>query len=209
MAQFAFNNAEHSTTKVTPFYANYGYHPALHKESQPHKSTSEQAEETVKKLKNLHAQLSNDIDFMNLQATIYYNKHHGEGPTLKRGEKVYLLHRNIKTKQPSQKLDHQKIGPFTIEEKTGPVNYCLKLPKSMKRIHPVFHISLLEPAPKNATIAENIEIESEDDEYEVERILRKHMGTYRELDGLSPIGEGIPPATAESKFSQKEGEFII
>lgn len=65
MAQFAFNDAEHSTTKVTPFYANYGYHPALHKEPRPHESTSEQAEETVKKLKNLYTQLSKDIDFMN------------------------------------------------------------------------------------------------------------------------------------------------
>lgn len=41
----------------------------------------------------------------------------------------------------------------------------------MKRTHPVFHISLLEPAPKNAMTAENIEIESDDDEYEVEQIL--------------------------------------
>src|SRR5699024_10669903 len=106
------------------------------------------------------------------------DKHHGEGPTLKRGEKVFLLRRNIETKRPSQKLDHQKIGPFTIEEKTGPVNYRLKLPKSMKHIHPVFHISLLEPAPKNAIPTENIEIESDDDEYEVERVL-----DYRQVNG--------------------------
>jgi hypothetical protein len=56
---------------------------------------------------------------------IYYNKKHGSAPDLKRGEKVYLLHRNIKTKRPSQKLDHQKIGPFTIKEKLGLVNYKL------------------------------------------------------------------------------------
>ena len=30
MAQFTFNNVEHSTTKVTPFYANYRYHPLLY-----------------------------------------------------------------------------------------------------------------------------------------------------------------------------------
>ena len=50
------------------------------------------------------------------------------------------------------------------------MNYCLKLPESMKRIHPVFHILLLEPAPKNTKMEENIKIKSED-EYEVERIL--------------------------------------
>lgn len=41
----------------------------------------------------------------------------------------------------------------------------------MRRIHPVFHVSLLEPAPKNAELQEEIKIEETDDEYEVERIL--------------------------------------
>ena len=77
----------------------------------------------MKKLKNLHEQLSKDIDFMNLWSTIHYNKGHADRPTLKRGEKVFLLQQNIKTKWPSQKLDHQKIGSFKIEEKLGPVNY--------------------------------------------------------------------------------------
>jgi hypothetical protein len=91
---------------------------------------------------------------------------------LKRGEKVYLLRRNIKTKRPSQKLDHQKIRPFVINEKLGPVNYQLQLPKSMTKIHPVFHISLLEPAPKNAKIAENMEIDDDtEQEYKVKEIL--------------------------------------
>jgi len=66
-------------------------------------------------------------------------------------------------------------GPFTIEKKKKKKNrtseLSLETTKINKRIHPVFHISLLEPAPKNATIAKNIEIKSEDDEYEVERIL--------------------------------------
>ena len=123
MAQFAFNNAVHTTTGETSFYVNYRYHPSITGEKWQNKSTSDKVEKKIKKLKNLHKQLWNDIDFMNLQALVYYNKHHGEGPTLKRGEKVYLLHRNIKIKQPNQKLNHQKIRPFMIKERTGPVNY--------------------------------------------------------------------------------------
>ena len=73
-------------------------------------------------------------------------------------------------KQPSQKLDHQKIRPFIIKEKIRQVNYHLKLPESMKQIHPVFHISLLEPALKNTKTQKNIKIKSED-EHEVEKIL--------------------------------------
>jgi hypothetical protein len=108
---------------------------------------------------------------VNLRTARYYNENHQEGPDLKKGEKVFLLQKNIKTKRPNRKLDHPKLGPFIIEEKLGPVNYRLRLPDSMRRIHPVFHISLLEPAPRDATLAENIELEDETGEYEVEQIL--------------------------------------
>ena len=73
-------------------------------------------------------------------------------------------------KQPSQKLDHQKIRPFIIKEKIRQVNYHLKLPKSIKQIHPVFHISLLKPAPKNIKMQKNIKIKS-NNKYEVKKIL--------------------------------------
>ena len=80
-------------------------------------------------------------------------------------------------KWPSQKLDHQKIRPFTIEEKIKQVNYCLKLPESIKWIHPQFHILLLKPAPKNTRTQRNIKIKSKD-EYEVKRILN-----YKQVSG--------------------------
>ena len=59
-----------------------------------------------------------------------------------------------------------------IEEKTGPVNYQLRLSESMKCLHPVFYISLLEPALQNAQTVENIKIK-DNDEYEVEKILKQ------------------------------------
>ena len=79
-------------------------------------------------------------------------------PTLKEGGKVYLVRKNIKTKRPSDKLDNRKLGPFRIDKVVRPVNYRLKLLKTMN-IHPVFHISLLEPAPEGAPNAPLTEIE--------------------------------------------------
>jgi hypothetical protein len=43
------------------------------------------------------------------------------------------------------KLDYKLIGPYTIIEKVGSRAYKLDLPPSIQ-LHPVFHISLLEPA---------------------------------------------------------------
>ena len=93
-------------------------------------------------------------------------------PAFKEGDKVYLLRKHIKTKRPSTKLDFKKLGPFKILEKVSLVNYRLQLPKE-SRLHPVFHISLLEPAKGNTPLATNAELQPENelDVYEVEEIL--------------------------------------
>ena len=79
------------------------------------------------------------------------------------------IDKNLKSKRPSSKLDHVRIGPFKVEKQTSKVNYRLKLP-AKAQIHPNFHVSLLEPAPKNAPIQTEWNIE-EEEEYNVEKIL--------------------------------------
>ena len=59
---------------------------------------------------------------------------------------LYLARKNIKSKRPSEKLDYKQLGPFNIKRKISDTNYELSLPRSMQ-IHPIFHISLLEPEP--------------------------------------------------------------
>ncbi|KAF7336487.1 Transposon Tf2-12 polyprotein [Mycena sanguinolenta] len=53
--------------------------------------------------------------------------------------------RNIKTTRPSDKLDHRRLGPYPIECAVGTRAFKLRLPSYLSRLHPVFHISLLEP----------------------------------------------------------------
>jgi len=101
-----------------------------------------------------------------------------QAPQLKKGDKVYLLTKNLRTTKSSRKLDHVKVGPFLIEEQKGPVNYRLRLPKDAK-IHPVFHISLLEPADPETPCQETFYFEKEEeDEFEVEKILEQKGQDY-------------------------------
>src|SRR6266571_1462823 len=75
----------------------------------------------------------------------YYDKRRSEGPDLKEGNKVWLLHKNFKSRWPSKKLNHIKLRPFRIAAKVSEVMYKLDLPAKIK-IYPVQHIIILEPA---------------------------------------------------------------
>jgi hypothetical protein len=75
----------------------------------------------------------------------HYDKKKEIGREFTEGDKVWLDARNLKTYRPGKKLDHKKLGPFTILEKIGKSAYRLQLPKSWNRIHPVFNEILLSP----------------------------------------------------------------
>jgi len=85
-----------------------------------------------------------------------------KGPTLEEGDKVYLLRKNIKTKQPSNKLDYKKLGLFRIAKKLLEINFRLALPKIHR--HAVYHILLLEPVPANAWLEIQIKFNNNEKE---------------------------------------------
>ena len=175
VAQLAYNNSINETTGQTPFYANHGYHAELFRDPRPAEEVTEAANLSIEELRNLQKDLKRDIEFLNLKSAFYANKHRSRGPMLKEGDKVYLLRKNIETTRPSKKLDHVRIGPFRIIRNIKGVSFELKLPKGMK-IHPVFHISLLELAPDEVPeltqVPDNYLMEQEQ-RWEVERVLDK------------------------------------
>ena len=178
LAQFAYNSAKSEATQTSPFFANHGYQPEAYRQPRKDKIRAEQATVLVDKLQELHKQLATDIEFNNSKTTAYANKKRSQGPPLERGDKVYLLRKHIKTKRPSTKLDFKKLGPFEILEKVGPVNYRLRLP-AKSRLHPVFHVSLLEPAKGETPTAMTTELQPENDPdvYVVEKILATRTTT--------------------------------
>jgi hypothetical protein len=170
LAQFAYNSATTETTGVSPFYANYGRQPEAYREPRAGPE-SEQARLTAEQIPAMQDMLRKDLEFARARMAKYANTKRLKGPILKRGGAAYLLRRNIRTKRPSDKLDYKKLGPFKIKREVSAVNYELELPKGM-RIHPIFHVSLLEPAPANAKLETDIETEpAPDQEYEVEELL--------------------------------------
>jgi len=62
------------------------------------------------------------------------------------GDQVFILAKFIRTTQPSKKLAECYLGPFEVLGKPGTDSYLVKLLNHLRAIHPVFHISQLEPA---------------------------------------------------------------
>jgi hypothetical protein len=172
LAQFIYNTFVTENTKISLVYATYGYNPEAYRLVLISEVDNQTTSLQVLDLKVLHEELAVDLVLFMKRIASYYNKYYNIEPMFKEGDKVYLIQRNIQIKQPSTKLDHKKLGLFKIKRITGPVNYELVLPRTMK-IHPVFHISLLElilPGVLPAPVTE-IELVNPNTEYNIEEIL--------------------------------------
>jgi hypothetical protein len=104
---------------------------------------------------------------------MYYNKSKLERPRFRKKNLVYLLRRNIKITRPSDKLNYKKFGPFKIKRNIKDISYEFYFPFTI-RIHPVFHISLLELADLDTPIGSAPEIHPNLQEkiYTVEKVFK-------------------------------------
>ena len=149
-AEFCYNNTVHSATKVTPFYANFGYNPIDNYPAEVVESNVPAAEEYVENLAKLRKDMRETLILAREKMAKYYNRNVSEKePTFKVGDKVMVHAKNIKTKRKSKKLDHKMRGPFKVKRLIGSYAYELALPYGAGKVHPVYHISLLEPYHRN------------------------------------------------------------
>jgi hypothetical protein len=146
-AEFAYNNTTHASTGISPFFANYGFHPRFSLEI-PGDSVNPSAKERATRLgqvqQNLMAKLKLTHEWQKKQT----NRRRKDHPNFKVGNKVWLLRKNIATTRPCAKLDYKRLKPFKIAKLVGLMACQLELPPQFK-IHNVFHVSLLEPYHEN------------------------------------------------------------
>jgi hypothetical protein len=94
LAEFAYNNSVHATTRLTPFFANYGYHPEMHfKPPKDARFRSERAaDERLGKLQAARNRLRESILEAQERQTRYAG---GKEMTFEVGDKVWLSAKHI------------------------------------------------------------------------------------------------------------------
>src|SRR6202042_918548 len=108
------------------------------------RKSNKTAKERIETLINLYKNLRKLAKIIQSYIKKYYNLKVFKGLDLKRGDKVWLLHKNFSSRQLSKKLDYIKLGPFTVKRKVIKINYKLNLLKKIK-IYLIQYVIMLKP----------------------------------------------------------------
>ena len=156
--EFAYNNALSATTGISPFFANKGYHLNITIHPKCNIASSQTCDFAID-LDELQSTLKAEISTAQQRYQKSADARHSPAPDFKVGDKVFVKAQFFRTTRPSKKLSEKYLGPYKIIAQPGTLSFTLYLPESMRSVHPVFHVSMLEPATSN-TFSKRIQLAS-------------------------------------------------
>ena len=131
MAEFAYNNAPNSSTGITPFFANKGYHPNISVRPEIDLQ-SDLARDFVVNLDELHSMLRDEITNAQSRYKEQADRKRIPSPEFLIGSEAFVLAKHIKSTRPTEKFSEKYLGPFKVIEHVGSLSYKLQLPNYLR-----------------------------------------------------------------------------
>jgi hypothetical protein len=180
IAEFAYNNRVHTTTRQMPFMMEYGFHPCTR--ADPLRDVCvEAASKFAARMQGIEAEAKAALEQAASNMVCFHDVHRREAPEFRIGDKVWLDGRDMWTTRPTKKLDDKWYGPFEIERIVNRNAYRLKLPHQL-RVHPTFHVSKLRkfvpetiPGCNNPPALPPPILIDRQEEFEVEKLENSHV----------------------------------
>jgi len=177
-AEFAYNNKVYSSTRMSPFKANYEQDPRMGFETRK-KGKYAGTENFIEKMKEIQEKAKAVLGKVQADIKKYTNKKRSDAEKYKVGDLVMLSTKDLKYQmvgRRTEKLTERFVGPYKIKEIVLSNAVKLELP-SIVKIHLVVNVSRIRrymgqvKGQKKEQLAPVI-IKGEE-EWEVKRILNK------------------------------------
>jgi hypothetical protein len=130
MVEFAYNNHHHPLIGMTPFFANFSYHPMLM--NIPMAAQSSAPDNQIQRIQETQAECWRAIEWSQEISKQAYDKWRRDNPGFEVRDSVWLEATNLATDKPSPKLASKRHRPFWILDRLSDLTYHLKLPPHWK-----------------------------------------------------------------------------
>jgi len=121
MAKFAYNNSVTTGNGMSPFYANYSFHPVAMGPAST-EPLNPASRVYAHWMHAVHDESREGLKQAQERIRRYTDPARKEPPAYQVGDRLVMLSgRNIKTRRPSKKLDHKNHGPFQIKKIVSPL----------------------------------------------------------------------------------------
>ncbi|MBW0502359.1 hypothetical protein O181_042074 [Austropuccinia psidii MF-1] len=125
LAEFAYNNSDHSSTTQSPVFTVYGRDPPF---DSVHITKDTPAGRLSTKIQSVQKDFKRELEVAINQFKRYADKSRASPPVFNAGDMVWLSSKNIKSVRPTKKLSERWLDPFPILKKVSTHAYHLKLP---------------------------------------------------------------------------------
>ncbi|MBW0532890.1 hypothetical protein O181_072605 [Austropuccinia psidii MF-1] len=122
LAEFAYNNSDHSSTKKSPFFTVYGRDPQFHS---VHITQDTPAGKLSTKTQSVQQDVKREIEVAINRFKRYADKSKASPPVCNPGDMIWLSSKNIKLTRPTKKLSKKWLVLFPILNKFSTHAYHL------------------------------------------------------------------------------------